>query len=69
MITLGILGSTGSIGTQALQVVEALPEKIKVSALTGGSNAKLLATQALKFRPRMVAIAEKPLSGAKAAFG
>ena len=59
MITLGILGSTGSIGTQALQVAEALAEEIKVTALTAGRNVELLAAQAIKFCPKVVAIAAK----------
>lgn len=59
MNTLGILGSTGSIGCQALQVVEALPEEIKVTALAAGRNVELLAAQALKFRPEVVAIADE----------
>ena len=41
MITLGILGSTGSIGTQALQVAEALADEIKVTALTSNTGVKL----------------------------
>ena len=62
MITLGILGSTGSIGTQALQVAEALAEEIKVTALTAGRNVELLAAQAIKFCPKVVAIAAKAVS-------
>lgn len=57
MNTLGILGSTGSIGCQALQVAESLPEEITVTALAAGQNVELLATQAKKFRPKVVAIA------------
>ncbi|GAA1814113.1 1-deoxy-D-xylulose-5-phosphate reductoisomerase [Nesterenkonia flava] len=44
--TLAILGSTGSIGTQALQIVAAHPDRFRVVALAAGSNAALLAQQA-----------------------
>jgi len=50
-----VLGSTGSIGTQALDVVERLG--YAVTALTAGSNATLLEAQARKYRPRAVGIA------------
>lgn len=53
-----ILGSTGSIGTQALEVVASRPELFEVKALTGWNNAALLVAQARKFRPRTVVIAE-----------
>lgn len=53
-----ILGATGSIGTQALEVVRAYPDRFAVYALTGGSNAELLIRQALEFRPRIVVIAD-----------
>ena len=41
-----ILGSTGSIGTQALDIVRACPDKYTVTALAAGSNSKLLEEQA-----------------------
>jgi len=53
---ISILGSTGSIGTQALEVVRANPERYKVDALTAQNNAKLLIEQALEFKPEMVVI-------------
>ncbi|HET6383006.1 MAG TPA: 1-deoxy-D-xylulose-5-phosphate reductoisomerase [Armatimonadota bacterium] len=53
-----ILGSTGSIGRQALQVVDRRPDRLKVIALAAGSNVKLLAAQAEKYHPRFVAIAD-----------
>jgi 1-deoxy-D-xylulose-5-phosphate reductoisomerase len=61
VITLGILGSTGSIGRQALEVVKALSGEIKVTALAAGRNVELLAAQAKDFRPHVVAIAAKRL--------
>ncbi len=56
-----ILGSTGSIGTQALQVAEEMG--IRVTALTAGSNAKLLEQQARKFRPLAVALNDEKAAG------
>lgn len=53
------MGSTGSIGTQTLQVVEAYPERFQAVALTARSNWRLLAGQALKFKPKMVVIADE----------
>lgn len=50
-----ILGSTGSIGTQALNIIEAEPERYEVAALSCMKNIELLAEQIKKFRPRFVA--------------
>ncbi|MDP2920071.1 MAG: 1-deoxy-D-xylulose-5-phosphate reductoisomerase [Dehalococcoidia bacterium] len=49
---LAILGSTGSIGRQALQVVRRLPERLRVLALAGGQNLGLLGEQVAEFKPR-----------------
>ncbi|MEM6765400.1 MAG: 1-deoxy-D-xylulose-5-phosphate reductoisomerase [Bacteroidota bacterium] len=54
-----ILGSTGSIGTQALDVIAAFPDKFMAQVLTAGSNADLLIQQALQFQPSHVVIAEE----------
>jgi 1-deoxy-D-xylulose-5-phosphate reductoisomerase len=63
-----ILGSTGSIGTQALDVIRANPELYNVVALTAHSNADLLIMQAIEFKPEMVVIGdEKQYSTVKAA--
>lgn len=56
-----ILGSTGSIGTQALEVIEANPSMFEVFALTAGNNVDLLIMQARKFLPEMVVIANESL--------
>ncbi|MDP5171552.1 MAG: 1-deoxy-D-xylulose-5-phosphate reductoisomerase [Bacteroidia bacterium] len=56
---IAILGSTGSIGTQALDVVDHHPEKFEVKVLTAGRNAALLIEQAHKYQPDVVVIAEK----------
>lgn len=55
-----ILGSTGSIGTQALEVIEQNPTIFELELLTAGSNAKLLIEQAQKFLPNCVVIAHQP---------
>ena len=52
---ISILGSTGSIGTQTLEVVRAYPE-IKVSAITANSNIDLLESQAREFKPELVCV-------------
>lgn len=57
MKNIAILGSTGSIGTQALDIIEKHPELFKVTVLTANNNWELLAEQALKFHPRKVIIA------------
>lgn len=56
---IAVLGSTGSIGTQTLQVVEANPDRFCVEVLTANNNVDLLVEQALKFRPDSVVIANK----------
>jgi len=55
---ISILGSTGSIGTQALSVVAANPDLYRVTAITAQSNADLLISQALQFKPAMVVICD-----------
>lgn len=56
---IAILGSTGSIGTQALQVIEEHPDLYEVYALTANNKADLLAEQARKFHPEVVVIANE----------
>jgi 1-deoxy-D-xylulose-5-phosphate reductoisomerase len=56
---IAILGSTGSIGTQALEVIEEQHESFVVEVLTAGSNADLLIEQALKFKPNAVVIGDQ----------
>ena len=57
---IAILGSTGSIGTQALDVVREHPGHFQVELLTAGRNADLLIAQALEFKPNAVVIADTP---------
>ncbi|GEJ55520.1 1-deoxy-D-xylulose-5-phosphate reductoisomerase [Anaeromyxobacter diazotrophicus] len=58
MKRLAILGSTGSIGVQALDVVARSGGRFEVAALAAGSNADLLVEQARRWRPRAVALAD-----------
>ena len=51
-----ILGSTGSIGTQALEIVSDNPNDYRVTALVAGSNIDLLEKQAREFKPEIVAV-------------
>lgn len=58
MRRIAILGSTGSIGTQALEVIAANPQLFELFAITGHSNVSLLAQQARQFKPNMVIITD-----------
>lgn len=51
---ISIIGSTGSIGTQALEVIEKLQDKFEIIALAGGHNVELLKKQAKKFKPKYI---------------
>jgi 1-deoxy-D-xylulose-5-phosphate reductoisomerase len=55
-IRLAILGSTGSIGTQTLDVVRDYPDKFRINVLTANSNVDLLARQAIEFNPEIVVV-------------
>jgi len=59
MKKLCILGSTGSIGTQTLEVVRNFPSELKVIALTCGGNVELLAKQILEFSPIVVSVSSE----------
>lgn len=56
---IAILGSTGSIGTQALQVIAEKPDQFEVVALTAGRNTALLSEQIERFRPHIVSVADE----------
>lgn len=56
MINLALLGSTGSIGTQTLEIARMYPEKIKIASLAAGSNAELLLKQIIEFKPEFAFI-------------
>lgn len=53
------MGSTGSIGTQALSVIESHPDSFEVEVLTANSNVDLLIQQTIKYKPNAVAIADE----------
>jgi 1-deoxy-D-xylulose-5-phosphate reductoisomerase len=55
---LSLLGSTGSVGEQALTVAEAFPDRYRVVALGAGRNAERLAEQVRRFRPGLVSVAD-----------
>ena len=58
MQSMAVLGSTGSIGTQALELVRLHPERFRVSALTAHRNSDLLFRQVREFRPDMAGLTE-----------
>jgi 1-deoxy-D-xylulose-5-phosphate reductoisomerase len=58
MTRVAILGSTGSIGTSALAVVDAHPDRVSVVGLAAGSSADALAAQVARYRPRVAALVD-----------
>ena len=62
MTRLSILGSTGSIGRNALRIVEQFPDRFSVLALAGGKNIKLLCKQIKRFRPRIGVVMDDVLA-------
>jgi 1-deoxy-D-xylulose-5-phosphate reductoisomerase len=61
---LSILGSTGSIGRSALDVVARYPDRFRIVALAGGNNAGLLAEQAARWRPDRLAVRDEAVRAA-----
>ena len=61
MKALSVLGSTGSIGTQTLELAEEFPDRFRVVALTAGNNLDLLITQIQRHAPEVVALADAQL--------
>ena len=61
MKAISLLGSTGSIGTQTLEIVEEFPDQFKVVALTAGKNLPLLVKQIQRHCPEVVALADESL--------
>ena len=61
MKSIGILGSTGSIGVQTLQVIDTFPGEYKIKYLTANQNVEHLAEQALKYNPDTVCIVQEEL--------
>jgi len=59
MKRIAILGSTGSIGCSTLSVVESYPDRFQVSTLAAGNNAELVFEQAVRWKPRVVSLADE----------
>ena len=53
---LSLLGSTGSIGTQTLDIVDACPDNFEVDALSAGTNVELMTEQVLKYKPKVASL-------------
>lgn len=62
MKKIAILGSTGSIGTQTLEVVDMHPEHFQVEALAAGSNTDLLIEQVRRYQPKKISVGSKELA-------
>lgn len=56
MKTISILGSTGSVGTSTLSVVDSFPDQLRVAGLAAGRNVELLASQIERYRPQLVSV-------------
>ena len=61
MKAISVLGSTGSIGTQTLEIAEEFPERFRVVALTAGTNVSLVVEQIKRHHPEVVALADTSL--------
>jgi len=62
MKRIAILGSTGSIGTQALEVISSHSDQFELVAMAAGSNIELVTQQVLKYRPNLVSVSTKELA-------
>ncbi|MNW51742.1 1-deoxy-D-xylulose 5-phosphate reductoisomerase [compost metagenome] len=62
MKKIALIGSTGSIGTQTLDVIRAYPEEFRLEGLAAGTNIELFARQVHEFRPRKASVATKELA-------
>ncbi|MCD5390767.1 1-deoxy-D-xylulose-5-phosphate reductoisomerase [candidate division NPL-UPA2 bacterium] len=63
MKRISILGSTGSVGTQTLEVIATLPDRLQVVGLTGKDEVELIHQQIERYHPEVVAMAEAPAAG------
>jgi len=64
---ISILGCTGSIGTQTLDICSEHPEKFSVVALSAGSNVDLLVEQIIQFKPKLVSIQDSKVGALREA--
>ena len=60
---LALLGSTGSIGTNVLRIVDAFPDRFRVVGLAAGRNVERLAEQVARYRPAVVSVADEESLG------
>lgn len=63
MKRIAVVGSTGSIGTQTLDIIATYPDRFTATVLTAGSNVELLVSQSLRFRPALAVIADESAYG------
>ena len=61
---ISLLGSTGSIGTQTLEIVDACPNNFVIDALSAGTNVELLSQQILKYSPKIASVATSEAANA-----
>ncbi|MFH0703177.1 MAG: 1-deoxy-D-xylulose-5-phosphate reductoisomerase [bacterium] len=59
---ISILGSTGSIGKQALEVIDSLPDNFQILGLAGGENIEILQEQIKKYKPKIVSVKNEKLA-------
>jgi 1-deoxy-D-xylulose-5-phosphate reductoisomerase len=64
MKRIAILGSTGSIGRSTLSIVESYPDRFEVASMAAGNNSDLAFEQAVRWKPRIVSLAEESAAGA-----
>jgi 1-deoxy-D-xylulose-5-phosphate reductoisomerase len=70
MKAISILGSTGSVGTSTLAVVDAFPGRLRVAGLAAGGNLELLAQQIARYKPEVVSVREeRDVAGLRALVG
>ncbi|EGL83723.1 1-deoxy-D-xylulose 5-phosphate reductoisomerase [Caldalkalibacillus thermarum TA2.A1] len=62
MKNIAVLGSTGSIGRQTLEIIAAHPDAFKLVAIAGGTNVDLIIEQANRFKPALVSVSTKELA-------
>lgn len=60
LVGVAVLGSTGSVGTQTLEVVDALPDRFRVTALAAKTSSERFLDQVRRYRPAIAAISEPP---------
>lgn len=60
-LSIAVLGSTGSVGTQVLDVLRSFPDRFRVAALTAGANVELLAAQTREFRPELIVATDESI--------